>query len=122
MIPVGEVDNSEELACEIGYKKKIIRGKFGKEEGDWRSDVVRDSHGVRVWKAIRKQWDFFKTMVSFAMGSRKGNSEFQNFCFVRNLNDWELVDMEWFLHILHRHTVKEEDRVVWKGITEGFSL
>ena len=30
--------------------------------------------------------------------------------------------MEWFLHILHRHTVKEEDRVVWKGITEGFSL
>ena len=32
--------------------------------------MVRDSHGVRVWKAIRKQWDFFKTMVSFAMGSR----------------------------------------------------
>ena len=28
--------------------KKIMRGKFREEEGDWRLGVVRDSYGVGV--------------------------------------------------------------------------
>ena len=34
--------------------KKIIEGKFGEEEGEWRSIVVRDSYRVGFWKEIGK--------------------------------------------------------------------
>ena len=33
--------------------------------------MVRDSFGVRVWKEIGKQWDFFNTKISFAVGNRR---------------------------------------------------
>ena len=47
----------------------MIRGKFGEEEGGWRSDMVRDSYRVGVWKVMGKQWDFLKTKISFSVGS-----------------------------------------------------
>ena len=49
---------------EENHKRRVWRGrreleiKFGE----------RFLH-VRVWKAIGKQWDFFKTKISFAVGS-----------------------------------------------------
>ena len=49
--------------------KKIMRGKFREEEGDWRLGVVRDSYGVGVQKEIEKQWDFSNTKISFETGN-----------------------------------------------------
>ena len=33
--------------------------------------MVRDSSEVGVWKVIGKQWDFFKTKISFAVSNGK---------------------------------------------------
>lgn len=54
------------------------------------------------------------------MGAREEGGNW-NFHVVRNLNDWELVDIDWFLHKLQGQTMKreEEDRVVWKGDNKG---
>ena len=49
--------------------KKVISGKYGEEEGGYRSSVVRDSYGVGLWKVIGKEWDLFNTRVCFAMGN-----------------------------------------------------
>ena len=53
---------------------------------------------------------------------QSGEGGIWNFLFVRNLNDWELADMEWFLYLLQGQTLKreEEDRVLWKGDGKGF--
>ena len=48
--------------------KAQSRGKFEEEEG-LRSNVVRDSYEVGVWKVIQQSWDFSKTLVSFAVDS-----------------------------------------------------
>ena len=33
----------------------MIRGKYGKEQGDWCSKEVRGGHGMGLWKAIRRE-------------------------------------------------------------------
>ncbi|RVW29973.1 hypothetical protein CK203_101379 [Vitis vinifera] len=58
MVLVGEVDNVENLACKIGCKhfssernslwKKIIKGKFGEEEGGWRSREAQVASRCKV--------------------------------------------------------------------------
>ena len=45
--------------------KWVIVGKYGQVEGGWCSKVVREGHGVGVWKAIRGIWEIFKTRVGF---------------------------------------------------------
>ena len=44
-------------------------GKFGEEEGDWRSGLIREPYGVGVWKEIRKQWEFINMKISFKVGN-----------------------------------------------------
>ena len=34
---------------------QVIRGKYGKEQGDWCSKEVRGGHGMGLWKAIRRE-------------------------------------------------------------------
>ena len=52
--------------------KKVINRKFEEKEGEWRSCEMRDSHGVKLWKDIRKEWDLFSTSfsVQYLMGVR----------------------------------------------------
>ena len=57
------------LVTVICCGRKLIRGKFGEEEGGWRSDMLRDPYRVGVWKVMGKQWDFLKTKISLAVGS-----------------------------------------------------
>lgn len=46
----------------------IIKGKLGEEERGYRLGVVREPYGVKVRKAIGKQWDMFNSKASFAVG------------------------------------------------------
>ena len=50
--------------------KNIIKGKFEEEERGYRLGVLREPYGVRVRRAIGKQWDMFNSKASFAVGSR----------------------------------------------------
>lgn len=50
--------------------KNIIKGKFEEEERGYRLGVLREPYGVRVRRAIGKQWDMFNSKASFAVGSK----------------------------------------------------
>ena len=49
--------------------KQVISGKNGIEEGGWCSKVVRESYGVGLWKAIRKDWELLANRVTFLVGN-----------------------------------------------------
>ena len=46
----------------------MIVGKYGQVEGGLCSKVVREGHGVGVWKAIKGRWEMFKTRTRFTVG------------------------------------------------------
>ena len=48
--------------------KQVIVRKFGEEDGGWCSGDSRESHGVGLWKAIRKGWMEFSKRVAFKVG------------------------------------------------------
>ena len=49
--------------------KQVISGKNAIEEGGWCSKVVRESYGVGLWKAIRKDWELLANRVTFLVGN-----------------------------------------------------
>ncbi|RVW72345.1 putative mitochondrial protein [Vitis vinifera] len=48
--------------------KQVIVRKFGEEDGGWCSGDSRESHGVGLWKTIRKGWLEFNKRVAFKVG------------------------------------------------------
>lgn len=42
-------------------------GKYGVSMRDWDPGEVSVSYGVGVWKGIRKGWDQFRRLISFAI-------------------------------------------------------
>ena len=48
---------------------KVIIGKYGVEEGGRCSLEAREGYGVGLWKAIRKEWDAFKSKISYVLGN-----------------------------------------------------
>ena len=50
--------------------RKVIVGKFGEEEGGWTTRKVRESHGMGLWKDIRKGWEefFLRTRIHIGNG------------------------------------------------------
>ncbi|RVW90826.1 putative ribonuclease H protein [Vitis vinifera] len=48
--------------------KQVIVRKFGEEDGGWCSGDSRESHGVGLWKAIRKGWMEFSKRVALRWG------------------------------------------------------
>ncbi|RVW81731.1 hypothetical protein CK203_049514 [Vitis vinifera] len=96
--------------------------------------MVRDSSEVGVWKVIGKQWDFFKTKISFAVSNGKKVKFWKDrWCSEEPLCEtflslFALFDLKeaWrFLSKLQGQTMKrvEEDKVVWKGDNKGvFSI
>ena len=49
--------------------KQVIIDKFGVEEGGWCLREVRGAYGVRVWKAIRKDWESICSRSYFIVGN-----------------------------------------------------
>ena len=49
--------------------RQVISGKYGEEEGGWRSCVVRGSYGVGLWKAIRRGWDALGDNLVYSVGN-----------------------------------------------------
>ena len=51
--------------------RQVICAKYGKEEGGWRSRVVRDNFGVGLWKAIRRGWDVLGDNLVYSVGNSR---------------------------------------------------
>jgi hypothetical protein len=49
--------------------RKLVEAKYDTMRGGWCSKEVGGSHGVGVWKNIRKGWDAFQQYVSFEVGN-----------------------------------------------------
>ncbi|KAL6325768.1 hypothetical protein AAG906_026597 [Vitis piasezkii] len=92
MIPIGSMVNLEVLASEIGCKffsangvsimqvkgivwKKVIKGKYGEEEGGWSFCEAKEAWVPDLWE-------------------QRERGGVWNFHFARNPNDWELDSME----------------------------
>lgn len=45
----------------------MIVGKFGKEGGGWSLGVSKEGYGVDFWKAIKKNWEVFKSRICFVV-------------------------------------------------------
>ena len=48
---------------------QVIRGKYGEERGGWCYRVVREVHGVGLWKGIRMDYDFVGSRILFLIGN-----------------------------------------------------
>ena len=59
----------------FGYEKealwrRVIRAKYGAEEGDWCSNSVLGPYGVSLWKTISTSWSTFSRYIQFQIGDR----------------------------------------------------
>ena len=130
---------------ERGWRPGVVRDSSG--VGVWKetkkqwelfnsmiSFMVGNGRRVKFWK---DRWcieeplcEAFRSLFALSdskeawvanLWEHRGESDNWNFCFVRNLNDWELGAMEYFLSLLHGHLLKreQEDKVVWKGENKG---
>jgi hypothetical protein len=48
--------------------RQVIDSKYGGQERDWCSNIVRSTHGVSLWKHIRAGWDVFSNHISHKLG------------------------------------------------------
>ncbi|RVW28979.1 LINE-1 reverse transcriptase-like [Vitis vinifera] len=49
-----------------------VRGKYGEEQGGWSSKEARgETHGVGLWKTLRKEWEVVKSRLVFVVGNGK---------------------------------------------------
>ena len=59
----------------FGYERealwrRVIRAKYGVEEGDWCSNSVPGSYGVSLWKTISSGLSTFSHYIQFHIGDR----------------------------------------------------
>ncbi|RVW41946.1 putative ribonuclease H protein [Vitis vinifera] len=58
-----------ELVC---LEKDNGGGKYGEEQGGWSSKEARgETHGVGLWKTLRKEWEVVKSRLVFVVGNGK---------------------------------------------------
>ncbi|RVX04898.1 hypothetical protein CK203_019317 [Vitis vinifera] len=92
IIPIGEVDEVDVLAMELGCKenlwKKVILVKYGQEGLGWKTNEANGTFGVVVWKEILKETDWNAT-VEEVWDQNFGQGGW-NLRFFRAFNDWEL--------------------------------
>ena len=50
---------------------QVIRGKYGKDKGDWCSREVRQAHGMGLWKGIRMDWELVSDRMVFIAGNER---------------------------------------------------
>ncbi|RVW13119.1 hypothetical protein CK203_108691 [Vitis vinifera] len=100
VIPIGEVDLLEELACEIGCG--VVRSLYARFFHPYLPYLIPRAWLVDLWE-------------------HRGEGGNWNFRFVRNLNDWEL-GCHGALPFFTSRTFSEkeqEDKVVWKVGAKG---
>ncbi|RVW82040.1 hypothetical protein CK203_049062 [Vitis vinifera] len=137
LIPVGKVEEIEEMAVKLGCRdnlwKKVLLVKYGQEGLGWRTNEVRGTYGVGVWKEILKEAcctvpnlpQLFSLAVQRnATVNEVWDSSFGhggwNLRFSRDFNDWELDLIGELLNLLRDCRVSlEEDSVFWKGGGSG---
>ena len=71
------------------FWRKVIVGKFGKEEGGWTTREVRESYGTGLWKDIRNDWEEFFLRTS----NRIGNGRRTRFWWDIWVRDSKLKDL-----------------------------
>jgi hypothetical protein len=54
---------------EEAWWRKLVVAKYDKMRGGWCSKEVGGSHGLGLWKSIRRGWDTFKHYVRFEIGN-----------------------------------------------------
>ncbi|RVW63334.1 hypothetical protein CK203_058258 [Vitis vinifera] len=108
----------------------VIVGKYGQEDEGWCTNGVRERYGVGVWKAIRNGWEDLKVRMHFKVGSgnRASSKDVRvaddwdgdswNPRFVRQLNDWELEEVDIFFERLYDHSISMDMRIQWSGLTQ----
>ena len=57
----------------FGYERevlwrRVIRVKYGVEEGDWYSNSIPGSYGMSLWKTISSGWSTFSRYIQFQIG------------------------------------------------------
>ena len=50
------------------YWRKVMESKYGSMWGGWCTEEGHGSHGVSVWKSIRKDWGCFVPFISYRVG------------------------------------------------------
>lgn len=50
------------------FRRKVVVSKYGEEDPFWLPKTISTSHGVGVWKGIRKGWDVFQRHIQFEIG------------------------------------------------------
>ncbi|RVW56842.1 hypothetical protein CK203_078530 [Vitis vinifera] len=84
IIPMGRIDNLEELAAELDCKwgwrfiskrdslwRPMIVGKFGEESGGWTSRVLREGYGVGFGKPSRNIGRFLIAKFAFIIRNER---------------------------------------------------
>ncbi|RVX21575.1 putative ribonuclease H protein [Vitis vinifera] len=115
------------------FWNQVIRGKYGEEQGGWSSKEARgETHGVGLWKTLRKEWEVVKSRLVFVVGNGKRIKFWKDiWCnegggswsplFSRPFNDWELEEVCSFFVALNRKQIQQgvDDRVIWRETNCG---
>ncbi|RVX12604.1 Transposon TX1 uncharacterized 149 kDa protein [Vitis vinifera] len=110
------------------FWNKVIRGKYGEEQGGWSSKEARgETHGVGLWKTLRKEWEVVKSRLVFVDAwvkdvwrCNEGGGSWSPL-FSRPFNDWELEEVCSFFVALNRKQIQQgvDDRVIWRETNCG---
>ena len=49
--------------------KQVISQKYGEEDGRWHSCEVSERYGVRLWKAIRNEYNYLSGRLAYQVGN-----------------------------------------------------
>uniref|UniRef100_A0A2N9HBE7 Reverse transcriptase domain-containing protein n=1 Tax=Fagus sylvatica TaxID=28930 RepID=A0A2N9HBE7_FAGSY len=90
--------------------RKVVEVKYGIIWGGWCSKEICGTHGVGLWKGIRRGWEMFHSFLSFSVDKEAIVADFLltrtvnlhwEVAFVRNLQDWEIDALTSFLDLLY---------------------
>ncbi|RVW99800.1 hypothetical protein CK203_029215 [Vitis vinifera] len=106
----------------------VFVGKYKEEEGGWCSKASREGYRADLWKAIWNGWKEFNKKVGFRVGNeakvgqmweqvRKGDC--WNPMFTRQINDWQLREVEELLSRLQGQVIKRGVEVVMRLTKRG---
>ena len=71
--------------------KQVISQNYGEENGGWRSREVRERFGVRLWKAIRKEWKYLSGRLAYQVGNgQRVRFWLDKWCGDEPLSEWSL--------------------------------